>query len=550
MEPSPEIVSNSFGRKATLVFFGILALLLIWMYAPMRFAGFVTDFWGWQKEYGACSIWELWQCADIKSLQHFQHLMVATFYKLFGISGWAWTFASVGLLLIFLWNLLRFWQRVFEYSSQTLSFSSAWTVILLIAVVPYNTEVMVWRVCLHYMLAGIFLLSSSYYWLEYLSNGRMRSLWFGTGLFALALGTLELSLVYPLFLLPVAWYIFKINSAHQEGFRNRLIRLSGLSLLLIFGFFLMSKLVLGVWIGHYGAETHAGLKINEFAVHYYQYFVKHLALIRFLPHHIKTSIFELFSVGYFYLYILLLIFGSSFLMLRSALRKHFVPEWIGLWGFFVFLLPVGNLFFVHLLLNENDRYGFIPAAFLLSSLVFFISRFRKKLKYAVLSIIILLNGFYLFKMRSIWTANGKVYQALVSDFRWYESDFIFVLNIPDNFEGTPMFRVLNTDSGLEQSLIHTRRQPFSGKITEVALYNMIHETDGVTAMWIDEQTIHVEMHEWGGWWWKKGQGLADHSSELYDFRLEGKGYKLTMKSIPVNSVFIYQDGSQWKELTR
>lgn len=550
MEPNPEIVSKSFERKAGLVFFGLLALLLIWIYAPMRYAGFVTDFWGWQKEYGSCSIWELWQCADIKSLQHFQHLIVATFYKLFGISEWAWTFASIGLFLIFLWNLLIFWRRIFEYANKPLPLSTAWIVIFLLAMVPYNTEVMVWRVCLHYMLVGIFLLSSATFWLEYLSNGRKRSLWLGTGVFALALGTLELSLVYPLFILPVAWYIFRYSSAHKTGFGRRMIHLSGLSLLLILSFFLVSKLALGVWIGHYGAETHAGLKINEFAIHYYQYFVKHMALIRFLPHHLKTNVFEFFSSGYSFLFVLAMILGLSILMFRSVLRKQFVPEWIGLWGFMVFLLPVGNLYFVYLLLNENDRYGFLPAAFLLSSVVFLISRLNRNLKFAILGIIISLNGFYLFKMRSIWKQNGEVYQALVEDFRWYDSNFIFVLNLPDNFEGTPMFRVLNTESGLEQSLIHTRKQPFSGKIKEVALYNMFHENNGVTAAWTDEQTIHIEMHEWGSWWWKKGQGLADHSNEYYDFRLEGKGYKLTMKSIPDNAVFIYQDGRQWKELKK
>ncbi|MBK7426354.1 MAG: hypothetical protein IPI60_04590 [Saprospiraceae bacterium] len=374
--------------------------------------------------------------------------------------------------------------------------------------------------------------------------------WAGSLLFAISLGTLELSLVYPVFILPIAWYIYRCHHTTLTGFKSRMYSLIAMSFFLVCSFFLASKWALGTWIGHYGAETHAGLNVNEFAIHYYQYFIKHIALVRFLPHHIKTTIFEIFSAGYLYTIILFVVFGVSLLMLRSAIKRQFAPEWIGIWGFLVFLLPVGNLYFMYLQLNENDRYGFLPAALLMSALVLLISRLNKQFSYGLFAVILFFNGFYLLKIRSVWKQNGEVYQALVQDFRWYDEDFVFVLNIPDNFEGTPMFRVLNSDSGLKQALLHTRNEPFRGKLVEVAMYNMINESNGVTASWIDEQTIFVEMHEWGSWWWMNGQGLGDHSNEFYEFKTEGKGYKLMMKNIPPGAVFIYQDGKQWKELAK
>jgi hypothetical protein len=66
------------------------------------------------------------------------------------------------------------------------------------------------------------------------------------------------------------------------------------------------------------------------------------------------------------IFILAPVVKASLLMLRSAIKRHFAPEWIGIWGFMLFLLPVGNLYFLYLQLNENDRFGFQPSAFLLS----------------------------------------------------------------------------------------------------------------------------------------------------------------------------------------
>jgi hypothetical protein len=78
---------------------------------------------------------------------------------------------------------------------------------------------------------------------------------------------------------------------------------SGLSLIiipqfvLIGFFFLMNKIVLGEWVGHYGASVHFNLSFHDIFSNYFRYFIKYLLFARYFDHPVKMKIFGVAETG-------------------------------------------------------------------------------------------------------------------------------------------------------------------------------------------------------------------------------------------------------------
>jgi hypothetical protein len=103
---------------------------------------------------------------------------------------------------------------------------------------------------------------------------------------------------------------------------------------------------------------------------------------------------------------------------------------------------------------------------------------------------------------------------------------------------------------LKEDLALTKKKPFAGNIREVAYYNAVTGTDGVTAE-VDTaaHAIKVTFKQWGNWWWRNGIGASDYENETWRVDFQGQFYYLYLKKeLPPNTVFIYWDGTALKEL--
>jgi hypothetical protein len=87
-----------------------------------------------------------------------------------------------------------------------------------------------------------------------------------------------------------------------------------------------------------------------------------------------------------------------------------------------------------MLLSENDRYGYIPSMFFFMGFSLLLFRFPPDLFFAGARIPVNFIGLLIYTT-SVWTSANKVYEGLISDFRWYGKKQVYILNIPDNYQG-------------------------------------------------------------------------------------------------------------------
>jgi hypothetical protein len=222
---------------------------------------------------------------------------------------------------------------------------------------------------------------------------------------------------------------------------------------------------------------------------------------------------------------------------------------LGLFGFFILILPVANMYFYHLMLAPNDRFGYVPVILLTLFILVLIDRIPGPARYIVLIVWLVMNLIFHQKLVRVWEKSTIAFETLTDEFRWYDKEKIIHLNLPDNFNGILIYSVINEPSGFAEILEYNRRQKFAGTMYDVYMYNMMSLDDGVTVEQISSNEIKVEFKQWGNWWFKDGIGAGNVETEFYKTRNAGHHYILEVKEPGFDATFIYQDGLSLKEFS-
>jgi hypothetical protein len=248
-----------------------------------------------------------------------------------------------------------------------------------------------------------------------------------------------------------------------------------------------------------------------------------------------TGFFILLGLAYLYFY-----------------KKLSLPVKVAGWfllAFFLALAPIANLYFNYLLYIENDRYGYLASVFFSLFLLTLFSTLPRWAGYSLFAIYLSLSAYFLQKTNHIWFDATQIYYSLLNDFRWYDKKEVYVLNLPDNLQGCLLFRDYSSQSlGLKDALQYVQRKPYSGKIWEVAQYNLTSAQDGVKAEWADKQLIVTTFQQWGNWWWRGGIGASAYEKGIFSFEPKGQSHEVRLKQIPTDAVFIYQTGGKWQAI--
>jgi len=171
------------------------------------------------------------------------------------------------------------------------------------------------------------------------------------------------------------------------------------------------------------------------------------------------------------------------------------------------------------------------------------------LRNSLLSLYIVISLCLLVFLNQNWKQSTLVFKDLIEDFRWYDNQNIVILNIPDNYNGIYLFRIIGRGSGFKDSVESLYNRPIKGKVWEAVQYNMVLPTDGVKAEKINAQALKVTFNQWGNWFWRNGVGVGPtHKRTAYDIQFKGQFYLMNLKAQLPDAVFIYQDGGRWKEL--
>lgn len=514
------------------------------LYLPTRTAGFVTDFTGLAERIETHQATGIISSFDFPALQPITSLFYYLFYHLFAMNGWGWHLAftllhTANAILLFL--LVKKLLGQPKDNTSTL-IATAGTLLFLFN--PYATEVVVWRVGFHYLLVTFLLLSMLRQTVRWLEAPRPSTL---AGMLALQLAgllTYELAVIAPLLTLClVCWY-------RQGAELKRAVRQLTLPQFALIGcYFLANRLFLGSWIGHYGSKVHLHFPWEDMIANVGRYFVKMAAFSRYWSHPWKETIALWLRQPIGLLLITVICLGLLVVMFRRfrAADRRLQLFWILGLATFLALIPVLNLYFNYLLHIENDRYGYLAAAFFYPAWMALLSRLPRHLFTGLAIAYLVVSIVFLVRTNRYWAQSSHIYHALLDEFPAYDRDSCYLLNLPDNFQGAPMFRDFSgQDRAFADALQYVNKRPYEGVLEEVVQYNMVLPTDGVQVAADSTNGLKVTFNQWGNWWWRRGIGASSYRDSTYIFHNEGHHYRLEWLHRPVNASILYQDGAEWK----
>lgn len=541
--------------------FGLFFLSSLILYWPARNAGFVSDFLGWQDLYDKGPWYGFLYSFGYGGHQQVLQLINYCMYKAFGTNGLPWTFlfcafhAANGYLLYrLLLKMGNIWQL--QFTGFTAMFGA-----LFFLFSPYQPEVTVWRVCLHYMISGLCTLGAIWYTLDYLQKGRVRALWWAHGLMLINLFTLELALAIPLLThgVLIGWQLsHKAPSVESPDTHDRyhldwkktILYLSLPQIGLYIFFFVWNKLTLGQWVGHYGEKRMLAFDPVRMLSTPLKYMVKPLFFIRHWEHADKMALFNWMSgdFGIKFCYILLISMALSVFFLRNFLTPRIKLAVLLLWLGILASVPVSNLHFEWVLFNENDRYGYVSSLFVLPVMALALARLARWWKYFAALLYLFISSFLLRNTVNDWAEMDRIYHKLLDEFVWYDAKELYVLSLADNYQGIWMFRYYPKGSALADAFQVVKHRNLSGIIHETAFFNMNTGHDALSAKVLEGNTLRVEFEQWGNWWWLSGLGANDYETDDFAIDFQDKWYDLRLKRLNPEAVYIYQSGDHWKTL--
>ncbi len=528
-----------------------LRFLLLWgvvlaLFAPASEAGLTTDFTGFLERVEGQPWTKILDSFGFPSVQPFLNFWLFIFYRTFHADplGWHLVFTAFHSL-----NSLLFW-KVFRHQQRHIPLDiPAWIPLvaaLLFFIHPYAVEVVVWKACFNYLLVTTLILGSlrcTQEWLQHPSG----KLWAGGMLLSsMALLTMELAFTLPFL---SAFFIW-VESGNRQIAQKAWLRFFGGQLLLLMGYLFLSRLKLGVWIGHYGSDTHFSGSLNDWIGRGYMYLVKHLFYLRYWPHGAwKRPIFESLDQWM----VLAPLLAGSTLVLFFLIRRPTPLNRVrinALLAFGASLVPVLSLYFNYLLYIENDRYGYLASAFLCWAICLIVIGLPKWVQLLVLGTYFLFGLYWQQWTIKSWAQGQKVYAGLLESFPSdTRADTVYLLNLPDNFRGAPLFRDYSGEAqGFPDALRYVHGDSCRAIIVEVVQYNMARPTDGVSVQLKPHDTLRVEFEQWGNWWWRQGIGATNYSKFNYHWENKGHHYRLWFDSTPPNALFLYQKGDVWERL--
>lgn len=543
-------MNKPFPKKAIFIFPFFLLLTLV-LYYPTIGSGFTTDVTGGIERLSTRPFKEVFISFGFPALNQLSVFLFYIQYKLFGMNGLGWYLVYGSLHSINAYLLYKFFHKIFSAFTIQNAFLIAVVGALFFLISPYQSEVVVWKACQNYLLSVCFIFLCLLNVLVYLSAPNKRNLLKVHGFFLLALFTFEYALILPLLIsvLILAWKL-SLEKTKQVGIAFSVLVVP--QIMAIGLYFILTKLLFGQWIGHYGADVHLQFVLKDMLANGLKFLGKYLFFIRFYPHAYKTAIFT-FIDTYAYLLFFAIAISSVSLIVYSFKRKKnaLFLSLLSLLLFGVALSPVLNLYFYYLQDLINDRHGYLASAFLLMGLSLLFFQLPKYVKNFIIIAYCLCSLSFLVHLNAQWKTSTSIFCSLMEDFRWYDAPKVLLLNVPENYKGMYLFRIIGEGSGFEDALEHIHAKEFSGTMLEVVQYNMANPTDGVTVESLAKNRLKVTFNQWGNWFWRNGIGAGGgYENEYYKVVFKGQYYELELKSGLENAVLLYQDGKEWKEFYR
>ena len=535
-------------KHFTVVLFFIYLFVALFLYRSTIGCRLVTDAQNWLTLYKDLGWSGLLNSFGENALHPGYHLFFFLSYKVFGTNelGWYLLFTSMHALNAFLiYYVFNKYLSLIDISDSKIVALSA---SFLFLVSPYQTETVVWGATIHYLLVTISTLLIINMVVLYHQNKRPLYLIVIPIVFCFALLCSELALCIPFVL--VILFLFRKGDQKHATKRTIFLKIVTPIILTCVLYFCANKVLLGSWVGHYGASTHLKFSMDELISNFNKYIFKFLFFGNFLVGFLKeNTVGGLDSRSTIYYAIILYFSVIAFYGANTKFRRAINKSLLLFLCFGAALLPILNLFF-NTLPIEGDRLGYLASAFFFGSFSVFLFSLNKNISIIIVLVFSVISLFLLNKNITSWKNAAAVQIALETNFRWENADRVYLLTVPDNFNGAYLYRDNGTLSKFKTALNLKHEQNIKGDFYEVLQFNMTELENSVTVEIIDSLTLKVTFDQWGNWWWRGGIGASDYENDLYKVEIDewSHAYIVTFKQKRPEDVFIYQKGISWQQV--
>ncbi len=535
-----------FNKK--IVYFFLFYIVTLLLYFESRFSGFVTDFIGFETNYDRCGFWNYYQCVHGKNFRYLQHAFSYFLYKQVGSDTLIWyilysLFHALTAYLVFI-VVLKLLENISFNQAKFISLLSA----CLFLVSPFQSEVVVWRVCIQYNFICICLLLSIYYYIKDYENNNSKYPIYCFCLMVIGLLSLEQTVIMPYFLILIAIF-FAIYSKSTQHLKRQFFAYFLPQHLLIGIYFLASKLIYGNWIMHYGAQSYEGIFSLKTISKFFEYFLKYVFLVRCWNHEYKAVFFSTVEKPMITIMLTILLISLLIVCIRKFIKgsakSGLITLVIAL--YIISLIPVIQLYFTILLNVENDRLGYLSSIFIFLLLVIILADFRPIIRKSLAILFVLFNLFFTIKISHYWHRSTQIYYSYLKDFKANTYENVYLLGVPDNYKGIWMMRMYGRESAFKEALKYRLKKPFAGNIYDVIYFNQTSFDDGMKVSKKNDSTLCVEFSNYGSWFWNQGVGAQDYETSSYKVIVHNYNYDVIFKNYNRNnSIILYPSKLKWK----
>ena len=534
----------------TRYFFVIYFLITLVLYYVTIGAGMVFDFNGWAMTYENGSFSDVLNCFGYPGLHQMEQLVFFSLYKLFGFNKFAWY-----IVFVFLHSLTAIISFKFiELFLKTILVENYYQIAILASflflISPMAADTVVNKVTIHYFMSTMFMVSALFFEVKYINTKKITFLTISFLLFVLALFSLEIAYVFPI-IFTLVWVLI-LFFQKQLTFNILLNYKIYIPFIILIAFLVLHRVVVGSFIGHYGAEVHTKFDLSEIVSNIIRYFSSYFLMFDYWPYKFKEfASIKLLKFGLvLFVFILIAFIGLYFLFNKKYKKKLLVFLLFLVFGILA-LAPISNLYLAYMFPIENDRYAYFSSIFIYVSIVFFIYNIKIKLfRSAILLIFIPLNLYLLVNNIEIFSKSSKLTWSLIEDFRWFEKEVI-ILNDPDMLNGAKMFTTIGETTSFSESLFLYSGIDRRPNIKLVYQMNYNELTDSVIVTRINDYKYKVELAQWGNWFWKSNRGASSFENEFSKVIVNKEGrnyYIIELKEKFKTATLIYAAGDKWVEV--
>ena len=529
-------------------YFFVNSCILYLLYYPAREGRFVHDFIGWAWQYNHFTWIDILKCKVDHSYHLFYQVFFYSFYKFFHTHATRWLLLFSVLCSGVTTLIFVLFKKILKQANSPHAFGIALMGSLLAMLSPFMDETFAWGATIHYFIsAGAMMLA----WLliiKYVESNRLKFLIGATGLYFIAMFSLEIAFVFPFI---IAVYLFFCPKTYKVSIRQSIYILLP-QFFIIALYFILNIIIKGTAVGHYGAAVHLNLSPPFLASQFACYLAKYLAFEHFRDFPERDKVYPFLQrneIGYLLftiLYILpIIIFFIRFKRMHPVWRVGFVLYFITCFA----LLPTQNLYFMYLFRTENDRMGYFFSLFLFMGVSYLFIRYLKWVGYLILIVYGIIGIHYLKGEIGDWKQTGDVVRTLTNEYTWQNNKGkVHILCLGDNMNGVYLFKNYK-DTTFFSEYYEVMKSKHPSNLQQYMYWTMFSENDQTNAYKINDSTIQVDLLS-GGWLMNNGLGAIDYETTDASIKVnqQKSSYKITFKNKQPDDVYIYESGLHWKQV--